>query len=190
MDYATQSLRKSTYQNNLLVIKGILALVWGGMALFHNPLSDRFLILSFGLLNLLAAGLTLYYAYSNRHLRIAHQWLLLEGLVELSAGLAFTFFVSTASLFMLYMGYGIFFVVTLQFTYGYALLNMGKFELKNIALRFVSLLVGCHIAVALIGEMISSGTAFVVIGLFSLFYGVLNIQFAARLRNVVLGEVE
>jgi len=190
MDYTTPSVRKSTYQNNLLVIKGLLAIIWGAMALFQGLLGDRFLILTFGLLNLLAAGLTLYYAYSNRHLRIAHQWLLLEGLVEVSAGVVFTFFVMTPAQFMVYMGYGIFFVVTLQFIYGYALLNMGKFELKNMVLRFASLMVGSHLAVVLIGEMVSAGVAYVTVGLFSLLYGALNIQFAAKLRNIVLGEVE
>lgn len=181
---------ETTRQNNLLVAKGSLAIAWGIAALFCVFINPMALIITFGLLNLAAAALTFLYAYNNRHLRIAHQWLLLEGLVELAAGIVFLFFVGDVQHFILYMSYGIIFVVTLQFIYGFALLLMERFKAQNMIMRFVSVLVGAVISVGLIANVFSPVTSFILVGLFSIIYGILNMQFAAKLRNVIMGEVE
>ncbi len=189
MDYSMQR-TETTRQNNLLVAKGSLAIAWGVVALFCVFINPIALIVSFGILNLAAAVLTFIYAYNNRHLRIAHQWLLLEGLVELAAGVVFLFFVSDVQHFILYMSYGIIFVVTLQFIYGFTLLLMERFRPQNMIMRFVSVLAGTVIAVGLIANVFSPVASFVLVGIFSIMYGILNMQFAVKLRNVIMGEVE
>jgi uncharacterized membrane protein HdeD (DUF308 family) len=189
MDYSMQR-AETTKQNNLLVVKGSLAIAWGIAALFCVFIDPMALVISFGILNLAAALLTFVYAYNNRHLRIAHQWLLLEGLVELAAGVVFLFFVADVQHFILYMSYGIIFIVTLQFIYGFTLLLMERFRPQNMIMRFVSVLVGTVIAVGLIAQVFSPVASFVMVGVFSIIYGALNMQFAAKLRNVIMGRVE
>jgi uncharacterized membrane protein HdeD (DUF308 family) len=176
--------------SNLLIIKGSLAIGWGLLALFCFAINPMFLVITFGLLNFAAGVLTLAYAYQNRQLRIAHQWLLLEGLVELAAGVVFTFFVADMNLFIQYMSYGIIFIITLQFIYGYTLLLMERFRVKNMAMRFLSVLVGTVISVSLLAGVFSPVASFIIIGLFSILYGSLNMQFARRLKNVVMGTAE
>jgi len=177
-------------QNNLLVIKGTLALAWGIVALFCALINPMILIISFGILNFIAALLTFIYAYNNRHLRIAHQWLLLEGLTELAAGVVFTFFVPDVAHFIQYMSYGIIFVVTLQFMYGFILLLMERFKAQNMVMRFVSVLAGTVISVGLLAKAFSPVASFILVGIFSIIYGILNMQFAVKLRNVIMGSAE
>jgi uncharacterized membrane protein HdeD (DUF308 family) len=176
--------------SNLLIIKGSLAIGWGLLALFCFAINPMFLVITFGLLNFAAGVLTLAYAYQNKQLRIAHQWLLLEGLVELAAGVVFTFFVADMNQFIQYMSYGIIFIITLQFIYGYTLLLMERFRVKNMAMRFLSVLVGTVISVSLLAGVFSPVASFIIIGLFSILYGSLNMQFARRLKNVVMGAAE
>ncbi len=193
MDYTihrTEGKERSTRLNNLLVTKGSLAVAWGIAALFAALIHPMALIISFGILNLAAAALTFIYAYNNRHLRIAHQWLLLEGLVELVAGVVFLFFVPDVEHFLQYMSYGIIFVITLQFFYGFTLLLMGKFRAKNMIMRFANVLAGTVIAVGLISQAFSPVASFVMVGVFSIIYGLLNMQFAVKLRNIIMGHVE
>jgi uncharacterized membrane protein HdeD (DUF308 family) len=189
MEYSIQK-SATTRQNNLLIAKGTLAIAWGIAALLGALINPMALIISFGILNLAAAVLTFMYAYNNRHLRIAHQWLLLEGIVELAAGIVFIFFVSDVQHFLQYMSYGIIFIVTLQFIYGFTLLLMERFRARNMIMRFVSVLVGTVISVGLLADVFSPVASFVMIGVFSIIYGILNMQFAVKLRNVVMGGVE
>lgn len=190
MDYIVQKPKAITHQNNLLVAKGTLAIVWGVAALLGVLINPMALVISFGILNFAAAVLTLLYAYNNKHLQIAHQWLLLEGLVELAAGVVFTFFVPDVQHFIMYMSYGIIFIITLQFIYGYTLLLMERFSARNMLMRFVSVLAGTIISVGLLANVFSTVASFVMVGIFSIIYGTLNMQFAAKLRNVILGKVE
>jgi uncharacterized membrane protein HdeD (DUF308 family) len=190
MDYTIQKQETTTHQNNLLVAKGTLAIVWGVAALLGVLINPMALIISFGILNFAAAILTFLYAYNNRHLRIAHQWLLLEGLVELAAGVVFTFFVPDVQHFLQYMSYGIIFIITLQFIYGYTLLLMERFSARNMLMRFMSVLVGTVIAVGLLANVFSPVASFVMVGIFSIIYGLLNMQFAVKLKNVILGKAE
>jgi len=175
--------------NNLLFIKGLIAAGWGIVAVFAVYAIPVELVFAFGVLNFVAAALTLAFAYNNRHLEISHQWLLLEGLVELAAGIVFTCFVDTLPQFITYMSYGILFVVTEQFIYGYTLILTGKFSVRNMAMRFASLLTGAVIAVALLANVFSPTVSLVVVGLFSILYGILNMQFAMKLKNVIMGHV-
>ncbi len=187
MDF-TMEKTKVTRQNNILVAKGSLAVIWGIAALFCMWINPMVLITSFGILNLAAALLTLLYAFNNKHLRIAHQWLILEGMVELVAGVVFLFFVPNMAYFLQYMSYGIIFIVTLQFIYGYTLLLMNRVHPKNMVARFVSLLAGVVFSVGLLGNIFNPIASFVLIGIFSIIYGLLNIQFAIKLRNIILGD--
>lgn len=190
MDYTVQRSEATTHQNNLLITKGTLAIIWGIAALLGVLINAMALIISFGILNFAAAILTLLYAYNNRHLQIAHQWLLLEGLVELAAGVVFTFFVPDVKHFIMYMSYGIIFIITLQFIYGYTLLLMERFSARNMLMRFASVLAGTVIAVGLLANVFSPVASFVMVGIFSIIYGALNMQFATKLKNVVLGSAE
>jgi uncharacterized membrane protein HdeD (DUF308 family) len=190
MDYSIQRSETKAHHNNLLIIKGTLAIIWGVAALLGALISPMPLIISFGILNVAAAVLTFMYAYNNRHLRIAHQWLLLEGLVELAAGIVFTFFVPDVVHFITYMSYGIIFIITLQFIYGYTLLLMERFSARNMLMRFFSVLAGTIISVGLLANVFSTVASFVMVGIFSIIYGVLNVQFASKLKNVVLGKAE
>lgn len=189
MDYSMER-TEVTRQNNLLAVKGGLAVAWGVAALFCALMNPMTLIVSFGILNIAAAVLTFIFAYNNKHLQIAHQWLLLEGLVELAAGTVFLFFVPDVQHFILYMSYGIIFIVTLQFIYGFTLLLMERFKAKNMLMRFVSVLVGTVISVGLLARVFSPVASFVMVGIFSIIYGLLNMQFATKLRNVIMGQAE
>ncbi|RYZ21891.1 MAG: hypothetical protein EOP49_46795 [Sphingobacteriales bacterium] len=190
MDISVQRSQTTATHQNLLITKGALAILWGVAALLGVLISPMPLIIAFGILNFAAAGLTLLYAYNNRHLEIAHQWLLLEGLVELAAGVVFTFFVPDVQHFIMYMSYGIIFIITLQFIYGYTLLLMERFSARNMLMRFISVLAGTVIGVGLLANVFSIVASLVMVGIFSIIYGVLNMQFAMKLRNVVLGKAE
>lgn len=171
-------------------IKGIMIITWGTLALFLFQSSHFFLIKSFGLLNLLAGGLTIAYALMHADLKISRQWLLLEAGIELIAGIAFTFVVSTMPDFVYYVGIGILFIIILQFIYGYALLNSGEYNFMNILIRFATLFSGVIVGVAFFSQKISYDTALLIIGIFSLLYGSINVQYSLQLRNPVLGKIQ
>lgn len=116
------------------------------------------------------------------------QWLILEAIVELAAGIAFTFFVKDISQFLFLMSFGILFVVLLQFMYGFVLALSEIVHVKNLVARVVSLVAGCVFSVCLISGAFSPTASFVIIGVFSIIYGILNGQFAYRLHNIFLGE--
>lgn len=190
MDYTIQKSEQHTRQSSLLVTKGTIAIIWGVAALISSYFIPMLLVVSFGVLNFVAAALTLIYAYNNRHLEIAHQWLLLEGLVEIVAGFVFTFVVKDVPQFISYMSFGIVFIITLQFIYGYALILKGRFSPQNMMMRFASVAAGTIISVALMANVFSAGVSLIVVGLFSILYGALNMQFATKLRNVIMGPAK
>lgn len=180
-----------THQNNLLVMKGGLAVIWGaGTLLMVSFIPLMAFVRTFGILNFLAAFLTFLYAYNNRELRIAHQWLLMEGMVEFIAGWVFTFFTPDLAHFTTYLAYGSLFNIFLQFFYGYAILLTGKFIFQNMALRFLSAVVGVIFACGLLTNLFTPEVSLVLAALFSLFYGWVNMQFAQRMRNFFLGSME
>lgn len=189
MDITINKTERIAKSNNLLLIKGVIAIGWGALALFGAYAIPMGLVFAFGILNFIAAALTLAYAYNNRHLEISHQWLLLEGIVELVAGIVFTLFVNSLTQFISYMSYGIIFIVTLQFIYGYTLILTGRFSAQNMLMRFASLLAGTIISVGLLANVFSPAVSLIVVGLFSILYGVLNMQFATKLRNVIMGPI-
>lgn len=188
MDMTIDRTERTAKSNNLLITKGTLAIIWGIVAVIAAFMIPMGLVVAFGILNFVAAALTLAYAYNNRHLQISHQWLLLEGFVELAAGVVFTFFVYTLGQFITYMSYGIIFIVTLQFIYGYTLILTGRFSAQNMLMRFVSVLAGTIIAVGLLAKVFTPGVSLIVVGIFSVLYGVLNMQFATKLKNVIMGS--
>jgi hypothetical protein len=187
MDMTIDRTKRGAKSNNLLITKGVIAIVWGAIAVFAAFMIPMGMVVAFGILNFIAAGLTLAYAYSNRHLQISHQWLLLEGMVELAAGVVFTFFVFTLEQFISYMSYGIIFIVTLQFIYGYTLILTGRFSAQNMLMRFISVLAGTIISVGLLAHAFTPGVSLIVVGIFSVLYGALNMQFATKLNNVIMG---
>lgn len=189
MDYLMQRDVVSR-QNNLLLFKGVLAIIWGVTALLSTVINDMVLVYGFGALNLIAALLTFGYAYTNRHLKISHQWLILEGIVELAAGIVFLMMVNSVAGFVQLMSYGIIFVVTLQFMYGFVLVLRNQMQPVNLVARFASVIAGTVISVGLMSQVFSITLSFLVIGLFSILYGILNIQFSMKLRNVVMGHAE
>lgn len=176
-------------QKKLLVIKGALAVIWGIFALFvvllKNPL---ILVYSFGVLNILAAILTFAFTIQNAHFRKSRQWLFLEAIVELAAGITFSFFIKDIPHFLLFMSYGILVIVLVQFMYGFVLAMSEIFHPKNLVARLVSLIVGCVISVGLVSGAFGPVASFVIIGAFSIIYGVLNAQFAYTLHNIFMGE--
>lgn len=171
-------------------LKGIMIITWGTLALFLFQSSHLFLIKSFGLLNLLAGILTIVYALKHSDLKISRQWLMLEAVIELVAGIAFTFWVSGMPEFVYYVGIGILFIVILQFIYGYALLNSGEYNFLNILIRFATLFCGVFVGVAFFSQKVSYDTALLIIGIFSLLYGSINVQFSLQFRNPVLGKIQ
>lgn len=180
----------STRQNNLLLAKGLLAIIWGIAALIAASSHALALIYAFGALNIVAGMLTFFYAYRNKHLKISHQWLLMEGIVEMIAGVVFLFFVRDINTFILYMSYGIMFIVIVQFIYGYFLLMTNVLHAKNLIARFASLIAGSVVSIALLTNTLGTTWSLVIIGIFSLLYGVLNAHFAIKLRNIIMGEAE
>lgn len=189
MEYLVQE-HVVSRQNNLLLFKGVLAIIWGVTALLSTVLNPMVLIYGFGALNLVAALLTFGYAYINRHLKISHQWLILEGIVELAAGIVFLMLVSNIADFVQLMSYGIIFIVTLQFIYGFVLVLRNQMQPINLVARFASVIAGTIISVGLMSQTFSITLSFLIIGLFSILYGILNIQFSLKLKNVVMGHAE
>ncbi|XZF13379.1 hypothetical protein ACTHGU_16450 [Chitinophagaceae bacterium MMS25-I14] len=179
-------------QNNLLLIKGILAIVWGLAAFFATMIgiSHPVLIFSFGLLNLLASLLTFSYININRHLEISHQWLFLEGLIEITAAIVFMVFVNDAPHFTQYMGYGIIFIVFLQFIYGYSLLTNNKLNILNIVSRFTNAIIGTLVSLILIANVWGINGSIRLLGVFSVLFGLMNAHFAIRFRSILLGKTE
>ncbi len=174
--------------NSLLVWKGMLAIIWGILALIFATHNQNFLITSFGLLNLIACSFTMLYVHLNYHLKIAHQWLILEGLTEGFAGMIFLFLTYSTAQFLEYLSFGILFVVVLQFIYGFYLLMANVLHLKNLVARVISLIAGGLIAISILGNFVSPAAAFIMVGIFSIIFGILNIQFAYKLQNIIMGE--
>lgn len=173
----------------LPVIKGALIIFWGIMAVVLFQSSPYFLMKSFGVMNLMAGCITLIFTLKYPHLQISNQWLKLETVVELVAGIVFTFLVSTPELFMRFMSYGIFFIIILQFIYGFALMNTGQFRLINTLLRFLTLIAGVVVGTAIFSNKVDIEGALLIIGIFSIIYGVLNVQYGFQLKNVFLGRI-
>ncbi len=171
-------------------LKGAIIITWGLLALFLFQSAPFFLIKSFGVLNLIVGTLTVWYALRHLDLKISRQWLLLEAGVELVAGIVFTFIAATLNEFFHYMGIGIFFIIILQFIYGYALLNSGEYNLVNLMMRFLTLFTGAAIGIVLFSSMIPYDKAFLIIGLFSILYGSINIQYGLQAKNAVLGKIK
>lgn len=184
----TQALNNKNIINELPILKGILIILWGFLAILIGANQPIFMIKTFGILNLISFVITMWFTYNHRHLKIAHQWLQLEGLVELIAGIVFVFFVPDMNTFMEYMGIGIMFIIMLQFIYGYLLVNTGKYNVTNIAMRVLTVIVGGILGVMIYTRMLSLDNAFIVMGLFSFVYGVVNIQFGLGMRNAILGK--
>jgi len=177
-------------QNNLLLLKGLLAVVWGVTALWVGTISPTFLILSFGILNFMAGILTMMFANANKHLNISHQWLLLEGITEFIAGIVFTFLVVDAESFVTFLSFGIVFIVILQFIYGFVLTIANKFHPLNLVARFISLIAGAAAAIVVFSNILGTAGSIVMVGVFSMIYGLLNMQFALKLKNVIMGVTE
>lgn len=178
-------------KRNLLLTKGIVQIIWGFVVLLLSSIMGyENIIFSFGLVNLLACILTFAYSRINRQLQIAHQWLLLEGFIELAAAVVFMFFIKDIESFTQWMGFGIVFIIFLQFMYGYGLLTADKRNVANMASRFGVALVGTVIAIILIGNIIGIRGSLILIGIFSVLFGLLNAHFAVRYRNIMLGKTE
>lgn len=177
-------------KNYLLILKGAIIILWGVMALLNSLWGVEMLIKSFGVLNIVVAFATLGFFFANKQLSRSGQWLLLEGGVELLAGAIFTFFIDDGESFMRYIGYGVILVVILQFTHGYSLALEDKFKIKNMAVRMLTTAVGAIVSVTLLSDSVRPHVAFVIVGVFSILYGLLNMQLAFRLKNVVMGKLE
>lgn len=177
-------------QNNLLLVKGVLAMIWGVIALLSFLVADNVLIFSFGLLNIAASILTFSYININRHLEIAHQWLFIEGLTELAAGIIFMLLVKNMGQFIAYMGYGIVFIVFEQFFYGLMLLTGKKLNIGNTVSRFVIAIAGAMVALLLISNVAGTQGSMAIIGGFSVLFGILNAHFALKYDSLVLGKTE
>lgn len=174
----------------LPILKGALIIFWGIMAIVLFQSSQIFLIKSFGVMNLIVGVMTLIFTLMHHEFRVSKQWLRLETVIELLAGVVFTFIVQTVNMFVEYMAYGIFFIIILQFIYGYALLNAGQFNLMNMLLRFLTLIAGAFVGVAIYSSKVSLEGALLIIGVFSIIYGVLNVQYGFQLKNAFLGKIK
>jgi len=165
-------------------------MIWGVIALLSFLVADNVLIFSFGLLNIIASVLTFSYININRHLEITHQWLFIEGLIELAAGIVFMFFVKDLAHFIAYMGYGIVFIVFEQFFYGLMLLSGKKLNIGNTISRFVIAIAGAMVALLLISNVAGTSGSLAIIGGFSVLFGILNAHFALKYDSLVLGKTE
>lgn len=174
----------------LPILKGALVISWGIMAIVLFPTTPFFLMKSFGVMNLIAGVITLIFTLKHPDLRVSKQWMILETFIELFAGIMFTFIVQTVDTFIQYMTYGILFIVILQFIYGYALMNKGQFNMVNMLLRFLTLIVGVVVGLAIYSESVSLNSALLIIGVFSIIYGVLNVQYGFQMKNAFLGKIK
>jgi uncharacterized membrane protein HdeD (DUF308 family) len=172
------------------LFKGVIIIIWGILALLLAQSQQMLLVRSFGILNFVTFLITLIFMLHYKHLAISDQWVKLEALVELTAGIIFTFMVDNISDFMYYISIGIIFIIILQFIYGYLLLNTGKYNMTNIVMRFLTLIAGVVISISIFANVISPSAAFVIIGLFSLLYGIINIHFGMSLQNAFLGHAK
>jgi len=172
------------------LLKGLIITLWGILALVLFQSAHIFLIRSFGILNLLVAMLTIWFILQQPYLKISGQWLKLEAGIELAAGIVFTFLVHSTADFIYYISIGIFFILILQFIYGYALLNTGVYNVANLVMRFITLLSGVVIGVTLFSGMVSFNQAFLVVGVFSIIYGIINIRYGLTLKSDVLGTIK
>lgn len=174
----------------LPIIKGALIIFWGIMAIILFQSSPFFLMKSFGVMNLIAGCITLIFTLKHPQFKVSHQWMILETWIELLAGIVFTFIVQTPQMFMQYMSYGIFFIIILQFIYMYALMNSGRFNIINALLRFLTLIAGAIIGVAIYAQKVDLNVALFIIGVFSIIYGTLNVQQGFQMKNAFLGKIQ
>lgn len=170
--------------------KGLIMTLWGILALVLFQSAHIFLIRSFGILNLLVALLTIWFIVQRPYLQISAQWLKLEAGIETAAGITFTFLVQEAADFIYFISIGIFFIIILQFIYGYALLNTGVYNVSNLVMRFVTLISGVIVGVTLFSGMIGYSQAFLIVGVFSIIYGIINIRYSLTLKSDVLGTIK
>lgn len=177
-------------QNNLLLIKGVVEILWGAAAIIMALTDPVPIIVSFGLVNIVASALTFAYARVNKHLEISHQWLFIEGIVELAAGVLFTFLIHDLHNYVQWMGYGIVFIVFLQFIYGYFTLTTNRVNALNMISRFVNCLVGTMVALILISNLWGLTGSLILIGGFSIVFGLLNSHFALKFNSIFMGKTE
>lgn len=177
-------------QNNLLLIKGVIEILWGVAAIIMALTDPVPIIVSFGLVNIVASALTFAYAGINKHLEISHQWIFIEGMVELAAGALFIFLIHDLHNYVQWMGYGIVFIVFLQFIYGYFMLTSNRVNVANMISRFVNCLVGTMVALILISNLWGLTGSLILIGGFSVVFGILNSHFALKFGNIIMGKTE
>lgn len=172
------------------LLKGIIIIIWGILALLLANSQQLFLIRSFGVLNIVTFVITVMFMLQYKHLVISDQWVKLEAIIEFMAGILFTFVIKNMEEFTLYISIGIIFIIMLQFIYGYMLLNSGKYNMPNIIMRFVTLIVGAIISIAIFAKVLSFSSVFIIIGLFSILYGIINIHFGLSLNNAIFGQAK
>lgn len=185
-----QSSKRYSYIMRIPFIKGLIILFWGIIALVLFNASPYLFIKAFGILNIVTGVLTLIFTQKFQFLKISKQWLALEAIIELVAGFVFTFLVTSVDVFLNYLSIGIFFIAFLQFIYGYTLLNSGQFNLINILTRFITLFGGIIVGVIIFRGNIPIETAVLIVGVFSVIYGIINIHYSMELKNAVLGELK
>lgn len=184
-------MKKNEHTNvmSIPLVKGAIITIWGILSVLLAQSAPLFLIKTFGILNLMAGVLTVWFTYKYPFLKISRQWLILEAGTEFAAGFVFTFLISTVPDFVYYISIGIFFIIILQFIYGYALLNSGEYNYWNIVIRFATLFMGSVIGVVLFTSVVTHTTAIVIVGIFSIIYGIINIQYGLQLKNSILGRI-
>ena len=165
-----------------MLIEASLALLWGIYAIVVNTGMPEQLIKSFGVLNIVASLLTFAFLNANRKEALPNQWLMIEAIVELVAGVVFLLMVTSLDQFRTYFSYGIVFIAFLQFIYGYTLLMGAKRNTVNILVRFAVSIAGMFLFLLLYSDVWGLTTSIVVIGLFSILYGLVNAYFSSGLR--------
>ncbi len=169
-------------QINLMMIEASLALLWGIFAIVVNTGMPEPLIKTFGVLNIAASLLSFVFLNANRKEPLPHQWLMIEAMVELVAGVVFLLMVTSLEQFRVYFSYGIVFIAFLQFIYGYTLLMSGRRNTVNILIRFGVSIAGMFLFLLLYTNVWGLTTSIVVIGIFSILYGLANAYFSSSLR--------
>lgn len=184
-------MKKKEHTNvmSIPLVKGAIITIWGILSILLAQSAPLFLIRTFGILNLVVGVLTVWFTYKYPFLKISRQWLILEAGTEFAAGFVFTFLISTVPDFVYYISIGIFFIIILQFIYGFALLNSGEYNYWNIVIRFVTLFIGSVIGVVLFMSIVTYTTAIVIVGIFSIIYGIINVQYGLQLKNSILGRI-
>ena len=179
-----------SYISRIPFTKGMIITFWGIVSIFLFRQNHFLFIKAFGVLNLITAFLTILFTVKFSFLKISKQWLLLEAGIEIVAGFVCLFLADNTAEFLHYISIGIIFIVILQFTYGYALLMSGEFNLMNIIFRIITLIAGANISVLIFSQKLDTDIGFLIVGLFSVIYGIINMQYSVQLRNDVLGSIK